>query len=188
MKAIETIIPGVIIFEPTVFEDERGYFFESYNAQEFERLTGKNVVYVQDNQSCSKYGVIRGLHFQKPPFVQAKLVRVLRGAILDVAVDMRTGSPTFGAHVAVKLSSENKRQLFLPRGFAHGFSTLSFDGAEVLYKCDNGYSKDHESGVRYDDLQLAIDWQIPKEAQTFSTKDMQYGSLESVKDVFFYEA
>lgn len=187
MTVLQTDIPGVFIFEPMVFTDGRGYFFESFNSQEFGKLTGRQVSFVQDNQSFSTYGVIRGLHFQKSPYAQAKLVRVLKGNILDVAVDIRTGSPTFGQHVAFKLSSDNKRQLFIPRGFAHGFSTLSSDGAEILYKCDNFYSKDHDSGVRHDDPKLAIDWQIPKEAQLLSSKDMQYGSLESVRDVFLYE-
>lgn len=147
MEVIKTEIEGVVIIEPKIFGDERGYFFESFNAAEFARKVGVNTVFVQDNESKSKYGVLRGLHFQKGEFAQSKLVRVVEGRVIDVAVDIRRGSPTFGKYVAVELSKENKRQLFIPRGFAHGFAVLS-EEAVFQYKCDNLYAPDHEGAHR----------------------------------------
>lgn len=159
MDIIKTAIDGVVIIEPRLFKDERGYFFESFSQKEFEEKVCKTV-FVQDNESKSSYGVLRGLHFQKPPFAQSKLVRVVRGAVLDVAVDIRKGSPTFGKHVAVELTAENHRQFFIPRGFAHGFSVLS---QEVVfqYKCDNYYAPQSEGALAWDDPDLGIDWRIP---------------------------
>ena len=170
MKATETILSGCFILEPNVFGDHRGYFFEGFNKQSFEATIGAEINFVQDNQSFSSKGVLRGLHAQKGEFAQAKLVRVLQGAVLDVAVDARPDSPTFGQHVAVELSAENKRQLFVPRGFLHGFIVLS-DTAEFFYKCDNYYHKDAEWGVKYNDTQLNIDWQLPAELFKLSEKD-----------------
>jgi dTDP-4-dehydrorhamnose 3,5-epimerase len=170
MPFIETGIQGLWVFEPKVFPDSRGYFFESYNKKLFAE-NGIDCDFVQDNQSSSTYGVIRGLHFQLPPYAQAKLVRVLSGRILDVAVDIRRGSPTFGKNFTIELSAENNRQLFLPHGFAHGFSVLS-EKAEVLYKCDAFYNKQSESGIMYNDPDLNIDWQIPEKDMIISEKDM----------------
>ena len=169
MNIIPASLPGVFIIEPRIFEDSRGYFFESWNREAFEKA-GLHYEFVQDNESLSTYGTIRGLHFQKGEHAQAKLVRVLEGAVLDVAVDLRKGSPTYGKHVAVELSSENKRQLLIPRGFAHGFSVLS-ETAVFAYKCDNLYCKASEGGIRYDDPQLAIDWKVEKGKELLSEKD-----------------
>lgn len=169
MHFINTEIEGVYIIEPRVFEDARGYFFESYSKAKFE-AAGLHYDFIQDNQSKSSYGTVRGLHFQKGEHAQAKLVRVLEGAVLDVAVDLRKGSPTYGKHVAVELSAENKRQLMIPRGFAHGFSVLS-ETAVFAYKCDNLYCKASEGGIRYDDPQLAIDWKVEKGKELLSEKD-----------------
>ena len=169
MNFIKTKIDGVFIVEPRVFADSRGYFFESYNMKDFIQ-NGINANFVQDNQSKSSYGVIRGLHSQMGQYAQAKLVRVLRGTVLDVAVDARPGSPTFGQHVAVELSAENNRQLYIPRGMLHGFSVLS-DRAVFAYKCDNFYNKESELGVRFDDPDLAIDWRIPADKVIASEKD-----------------
>ncbi|WP_250630118.1 dTDP-4-dehydrorhamnose 3,5-epimerase [Rhodoflexus caldus] len=166
----ETPLPGLWIFEPRVFEDERGYFFESFNQQIFEEHLAHPVRFVQDNQSKSGYGVIRGLHFQRGDYAQAKLVRVLSGRVLDVALDIRPESPTFGQHFALELSAANRLQLFIPRGFAHGFAVLS-ETAEFFYKCDNFYAPQHEGGILYNDPQLNIDWQIPAELQIISAKD-----------------
>ena len=175
----KTELDGVFIIEPKVFEDSRGYFFESYNENEFIR-NGINVKFVQDNQSMSKeYGVIRGLHAQKDGYAQAKLVRVLSGKVLDVAVDIRKDSPTFGKYVSVELSGENNKQLFIPRGFLHGFSVLS-NMAIFSYKCDNFYCKDSELSVRYDDPDIGIDWQIPKDKIIISDKDKNGVSLRNV--------
>ncbi|WP_185213181.1 dTDP-4-dehydrorhamnose 3,5-epimerase [Sphingobacterium mizutaii] len=170
MKAIETILKGCFIIEPSVFQDSRGYFFESYNQIKFEELTGLNPVFLQDNQSKSSYGVIRGLHQQTGEFAQAKLVRVLEGKVLDIAVDVREGSETYGEHVAVELSEENNRQLFIPRGFLHGFAVLS-DSATFFYKCDNVYNKESEDGVNPLDQTLAVDWEVPLEDMILSEKD-----------------
>lgn len=169
MNLIETSLDGVYIIEPRVFSDSRGYFFESYNKESFKKA-GLDYSFVQDNESKSVYGTIRGLHFQKGEFSQAKLVRVLEGAVLDVAVDLRMGSRTFGQHVAVELSGENKRQLLIPRGFAHGFSVLS-ETAVFSYKCDNFYMPDSEGSILFSDPELAIDWQIPSDDILLSEKD-----------------
>src|SRR6476620_538492 len=166
-----TDIPGLVVFEPKVFEDSRGYFFEAYNESLF-LDQGISFRFIQDNQSFSRYGVIRGLHYQMEPLAQAKLVRVLEGKILDVAVDIRKGSPFFGKHVAIELSAENKKQLLLPPGFAHGFSVLS-ETATVLYKCDNFYSRENEAGIRFDDPSIGINWQVPVEKAIISDKDKQ---------------
>jgi dTDP-4-dehydrorhamnose 3,5-epimerase len=171
MPFITTDIADLFIFEPAVYKDERGYFFESYNEQTFHQEGIANR-FVQDNQSFSSYGVIRGLHYQLDPHAQAKLVRVLQGRILDVAVDLRRNSPTYGQHVSVELSDDNRRQLLVPRGFAHGFSVLS-ETAAVAYKCDAFYHKASEGGIRYDDTQLNIDWQIPAGKAIVSSKDLE---------------
>jgi dTDP-4-dehydrorhamnose 3,5-epimerase len=170
MPFLKTEIPDLLIFDPVVYKDNRGYFFESYNEQTFfkEGVTNR---FVQDNQSFSTYGVIRGLHYQLDPHAQSKLVRVLQGRIIDVAVDLRRSSPTFGKWFAIQLSGDNKRQLFVPRGFAHGFSVLS-ETAEVSYKCDGLYSKESEGGIRYDDPELGIDWQLPAGKAVVSAKDL----------------
>lgn len=159
IKATETKLKGCFVIEPTIFKDDRGYFFESFNHKEFCKAIGQEVNFVQDNQSYSKKGVLRGLHFQKGEHAQAKLVSVLDGRIQDVVVDLRKNSPTFGEHLSIELGNENKRQLFVPRGFAHGFLTLS-ESARVLYKCDNYYNKSAEGGIRYDDQKLKLEWQL----------------------------
>ena len=169
MKFIKTAIPDVYIIEPSVFGDERGYFLESFNLEKFkENIYPIN--FVQDNVSKSSKGVLRGLHFQKPPFEQAKLVRCIKGTVIDVAVDIRRGSPTYGKHVTIELSGENKRQLFVPRGFAHGFSVLS-ESAVFAYKVDNSYAPESDSGIRYDDKELNIDWGLSEEDIQLSVKD-----------------
>ena len=172
---IKTHIPEVVIIEPRVFTDDRGYFFESFSQKEFEENVC-NTTFVQDNQSKSSYGVVRGLHFQKTPFAQSKLVRCIEGKVLDVAVDIRKGSPTFGQHVAVELSAENQRQLFVPRGFAHGFSVLS-ETAVFSYKCDNYYAPQNEGAILWNDPALNIDWRIPADQVVLSEKDMQHPCL-----------
>lgn len=169
MNVIKTILPGVVIIEPRVFGDNRGYFFESFSQKEFEEKVCKTT-FIQDNESRSVKGVLRGLHFQKPPHCQSKLVRVVEGEVLDVAVDIRKGSPTFGKYVSVLLSSENKRQVFIPRGFAHGFVVLS-ETATFQYKCDNYYAPQSEGSVRWDDPAIAIDWQINPAETLLSEKD-----------------
>jgi len=171
MKAIATKLEDCFIIEPTVFKDERGYFFESFNQKKFEEATGQNGAFVQDNLSFSEYGVIRGLHFQMEEYAQAKLVQVLAGTVLDVAIDLREKSATFGQWIGVELSGENKKQLYVPRGFAHGFSVLS-ETAMFSYKCDNFYNKEAESGIIYNDPELNIDWKIPSENAKISVKDM----------------
>lgn len=170
MICSETKLRGCFILEPTVFEDERGYFFESFNEKLFNELTQTNTDFVQDNQSFSTKGVLRGLHYQTGEWSQAKLVRVTSGAVLDVAVDIRKESGTYGQHVSVELSAENKKQLFVPRGFAHGFVVLS-DTAEFFYKCDNFYNKASESGIIYNDNALAIDWLLSNNSLIVSEKD-----------------
>lgn len=172
MNVIKTAIEGLVIIEPRVFGDARGYFFESYNARDFADTIGE-VAFVQDNESRSSYGVVRGLHFQKPPYAQAKLVRVVEGRVLDVAVDIRQGSSTYGRHVAVELSSDDHRQLFLPRGMAHGFAVLS-ETAVFQYKCDNLYHPESEGGIAWDDATLAIDWHLPKDRILLSEKDKHH--------------
>lgn len=185
MEVIKTEIEGVVIIEPKIFGDERGYFFESFNAAEFARKVGVNTVFVQDNESKSKYGVLRGLHFQKGEFAQSKLVRVVEGRVIDVAVDIRRGSPTFGKHVAVELSKENKRQLFIPRGLAHGFAVLS-EEAVFQYKCDNLYAPDHEGAIAWNDPKIGIDWQIRPEDAILSEKDKKHPTLDEAEELFDY--
>ncbi len=180
----KTDISGLLVFEPKVFEDSRGYFFESYNEKIF-RESGIDFRWVQDNQSSSLYGVIRGLHYQLPPYEQSKLVRVLRGKILDVVLDIRKGSPTFGMSYCKVLSAKNKNQLFIPKGFAHGFSVLS-EKAEVLYKCDQYYNKESEAGIIYNDPELDIDWRIPAEDAIISDKDKLLPSLRECNNTFVY--
>lgn len=184
MEIIDTAIPEVKILKPRIFEDARGYFFESFSERQF-RENVADVHFVQDNQSKSSYGVIRGLHFQAPPHAQAKLVRCVEGKVLDVAVDIREGSPTFGRHVAVELSADNQEQLFIPRGFAHGFSVLS--GTAVFqYKCDNYYSPESEGGIDLFDPALSIDWRIPRESAILSQKDLGRTILSHTKSPFIY--
>lgn len=186
MEVIKTGIEGVVIIEPRVFEDPRGYFFESYSQKEFDSKV-RPAVFVQDNESCSSYGVMRGLHFQAPPFSQSKLVRCVRGRVLDVAVDIRRGSPTYGRHVAVELSAENHRQLFIPRGFAHGFSVLS-ETAVFQYKCDNPYAPSSEGGISILDNSLGIDWQIPAGKAVLSEKDGHHPLFAEFDSPFDYSA
>ena len=176
MEIIKTTIEGVVIIEPRLFKDGRGYFFESFNQREFEEKVCKTT-FVQDNESKSSYGVIRGLHFQKPPFAQSKLVRVVKGAVLDVAVDIRKGSPTFGQHVAVELTEDNHRQFFIPKGFAHGFAVLS-ETAVFQYKCDNFYHPEADGGISILDDTLGIDWKIPTEHANLSEKDTKHAMLK----------
>ena len=171
MKVIKTKLEGVVIIEPQVFFDDRGYFFESFSQQRFNEQVAP-ITFVQDNESKSSYGVLRGLHFQKPPFAQSKLVRVVKGKVLDVAVDLRKGSPTFGQYESVVLSEENKRQFFIPQGFAHGFAVLS-EEAIFQYKCDNYYAPQSEGNVRWNDPTIAIDWQLPEKDIILSAKDEQ---------------
>lgn len=184
MEIIKTTIDGVVIIEPCIYSDSRGYFFESFNQKEFEEKVCKTT-FVQDNESKSSYGVIRGLHFQRPPFAQSKLVRVVKGAVLDVAVDIRKGSPTFGQHVAVELTEEHHRQFFIPKGFAHGFSVLS---EEVIfqYKCDNFYSPQCEGAIAWDDPDLGIDWKITVDNIILSEKDKQHNRLKDTNVLFDY--
>ena len=169
MPFIPTPIQDLFSFEPMVFEDNRGYFFEAYNEQVF-KAGGIDIKFVQDNQSRSSYGVIRGLHYQRPPHAQSKLIRVLSGAIIDTVLDLRTGSPTYGETFSIRLSAENKKQLFIPNGFAHGFSVIT-ETAEVMYKCDSYYNTESESGFLYNDPQLKIDWEIPTDKIRVSEKD-----------------
>ena len=179
MNIIETEIQGVYIIEPKVFGDSRGYFFESFSKKEFESKVGP-VEFVQDNESKSCYGVVRGLHFQKPPHAQAKLVRVVKGKVLDVAVDLRKDSPTYGRHVAVELSEDNHRQVFIPKGFAHGFSVLS-EEAVFQYKCDDYYAPETEGAVAWNDPELNIDWRIPADKMILSEKDKRHPELKDLK-------
>ena len=169
MEVIKTAIEGVFIIEPRLFKDDRGYFFESFSQREFNEKVRK-VNFVQDNESKSSYGVLRGLHFQKPPYAQSKLVRVIKGAVLDVAVDIRKGSPTFGKYVSVELTEDNHRQFFIPRGFAHGFSVLT-DEVIFQYKCDNFYAPQSEGALAWDDPDLGIDWRVPANESVLSEKD-----------------
>jgi len=185
MPFIATPLPGVIIFEPAVYPDERGFFFESYNKKLFQANQISNE-FVQDNQSYSVYGVIRALHFQQEPFAQSKLVRVIQGKILDVVLDVRYGSPGFGKIFCIELSAENKKQLFIPKGFAHGFSVLS-ESADLAYKCDQFYNKQSEAGIRYNDPLLNIDWQIPADRQLVSEKDAILPEFDKEKRYFIYK-
>lgn len=180
MNIIKTTIEGLVVIEPKVYPDERGYFFESFNANEFAKKIGMAIHFVQDNESMSSYGVMRGLHYQKMPYTQSKLVRCVKGAVLDVAVDIRHGSPTFGQHVAVELTEENHRQFFVPRGFAHGFAVLS-ETAVFQYKCDNFYHPEADAGINIKDESLGIDWKIPVEHAILSEKDLKHACL---KDAF----
>jgi dTDP-4-dehydrorhamnose 3,5-epimerase len=178
MNIIETEIQGVFIIEPKVFGDSRGYFFESFSKKEFESRIGP-VEFVQDNESKSCYGVVRGLHFQKPPHAQAKLVRVVKGKVLDVAVDLRKDSPTYGKHVTVELSEDNHRQVFIPKGFAHGFSVLS-EEAVFQYKCDDYYAPETEGAVAWNDPELNIDWRVPADMMILSEKDKRHPELKDL--------
>lgn len=182
MEVIKTAIDGVYILEPRIFRDDRGYFFESFSQREFEDKIGK-INFVQDNESKSSYGVMRGLHFQRPPYAQSKLVRCVKGAVLDVAVDIRKGSPTYGQHVAVELTADNHRQFFIPRGFAHGFAVLS-DEAIFQYKCDNFYAPQADGGISILDASLNIDWQIPTEKAILSEKDTKHPLLQDFDSPF----
>lgn len=179
MEIIKTEIPGVLIIEPTVYGDERGYFFESFNEREFRDKTGFKVRFVQDNESKSCYGVVRGLHFQRPPHSQSKLVRVVKGEVLDVAVDIRPRSETFGKYVAVHLTADSHRQFFIPKGFAHGFSVLS-DEVVFQYKCDAFYDPSSEGAIAWDDPQLNIDWEIPSDKIILSEKDRHHPPFSSL--------
>lgn len=186
MEVIKTDIEGALIIEPRIFGDSRGYFYESFNAREFAEKVDPAVVFVQDNQSYSSYGVLRGLHFQSPPHAQSKLVRVISGRVIDVAVDIRCGSPTYGQHVAVELSGENHRQFFIPRGFAHGFVVLS-ETALFQYKCDNLYAPQSEGAIIWNDPDIGIDWKIPASDILLSEKDKHHGFLKDIKTPFIYE-
>ena len=183
MNFITTPLAGCFILEPNVILDERGYFMESFNEQAFQEATGQAIHFVQDNQSFSSKGVLRGLHYQVGDHAQAKLVRVLSGSVLDVAVDIRPGSPTYGQHAAIELSAENQRQFFIPRGFAHGFLVLS-ETATFFYKCDNFYNKTSEGGIAYNDLALAIDWQMNAESLCISDKDQVQPLLAQARPVW----
>ena len=185
MAFIKTDFPGLFIIEPTVFKDSRGYFFESYNENNFKE-EGIDIKFVQDNQSKSSYGVIRGLHYQLAPHAQTKLIRVLSGSILDIVVDIRKGSPTYGKTFSIELSAENNKQLFIPKGFAHGFSVLS-ETAEVIYKCDEFYHKESEAGIVFNDAALNIDWKIPAASAIISDKDLVHPSLLNCKNNFVFE-
>ncbi|HLR37495.1 MAG TPA: dTDP-4-dehydrorhamnose 3,5-epimerase [Chitinophagaceae bacterium] len=180
-----TPFPGLYIFEPTVFEDSRGYFYESYNEKTFQN-SDINYRFVQDNQALSSYGVVRGLHFQKPPYAQTKLLRTLQGSILDLVVDIRKGSPTYKRIFTIELSAKNKKQLLVPKGFAHGYSVLT-PTAEVFYKCDAFYEKSSEGGISIFDHSLNIDWQIPKDEMILSEKDQDYPTLDKIISPFVYE-
>ena len=185
MEVIKTDIEGVVIIEPRVFKDARGYFFESFSQREFEEKVRK-INFVQDNESMSSYGVMRGLHFQRPPFAQSKLVRCVKGAVLDVAVDIRKGSPTYGQHVAVKLTEDNHRQFFIPRGFAHGFAVLS-DIAVFQYRCDNYYAPQADGGISILDSELGIDWHIPLDNAILSEKDTLHPCLSNFDSPFSFD-
>ena len=179
----KTDIEGVLIIEPKVFGDARGYFLESFNAKEFAEKTGLNISFVQHNESMSSFGVMRRLHFQRPPFTQSKLVRCVKGAVLDVAVDIRKGSPTYGKHVAVELTEDNHRQFFVPRGFAHGFAVLS-ETAVFQYKCDNFYAPQADGGISIIDNSLGIDWKIPTDKALLSEKDTKHALLKDFDSPF----
>ena len=184
MEIIKTGIEGLLILEPRIFQDARGYFFESFSQREFEEKVGP-VHFVQDNESMSSYGVMRGLHFQRPPYTQSKLVRCVKGAVLDVAVDLRQGSPTYGQHVAVELTAENHRQFFIPKGFAHGFAVLS-ETAVFQYKCDEFYHPEADAGISILDKSLGIDWRIPTDKAILSDKDTRHGMLADFQSPFTY--
>ena len=187
MEIIKTAIQDVLIIQPRVFNDPRGYFFESFSQREFDEkvasILGHSINFVQDNESMSSYGVMRGLHFQRPPFTQSKLVRCVKGAVLDVAVDIRKGSPTYGQHVAVELTEENHLQFFVPRGFAHGFAVLS-ETAVFQYKCDEFYHPEVDGGISILDTSLGIDWKIPTEKALLSEKDTKHALLKDFDSPF----
>ena len=185
MPFIKTEFPGLLIFEPKIWGDDRGYFFESYNENVF-IAEGVEIKFVQDNQASSVYGVIRGLHYQLSPYAQTKLIRVLSGSILDVAVDIRKNSPTFGKAYTIELSAENKKQLLVPKGFAHGYSVIS-ETAEVFYKCDEFYNKESEGGIAYNDPALNIDWGVDGSRTIISEKDIKHSGLNECKNNFVYE-
>lgn len=185
MPFSKTDLPGLVVFDPAVYGDSRGYFFESYNEKVFSEA-GIHTRFVQDNQSRSAYGVIRGLHYQLDPYAQTKLVRVLSGSILDIVVDLRKGSPSYGKLLSIELSAENKKQLLIPKGFAHGFSVLS-ETAEVLYKCDSFYHKESEAGIIYNDPSLDIDWKIPAAEMIISEKDLKNPLFANCKNNFVFE-
>ena len=184
MEVIKTALDGVVVIEPRLFEDARGYFFESFSQREFDEKVGK-VVFVQDNESKSSYGVMRGLHFQRPPFTQSKLVRCVKGAVLDVAVDIRKGSTTYGQHVAVELTEDSHRQIFIPKGFAHGFAVLS-ETAVFQYKCDEFYHPEADGGISILDDSLGIDWRIPMEQAILSEKDTKHALLKDFDSPFVF--
>ena len=184
MEVIKTALEGVVIIEPRIFKDARGYFFESFSQKEFDEKV-MPINFVQDNESMSSYGVMRGLHYQRMPYTQSKLVRCVKGAVLDVVVDIRKGSPTFGQHVSVELTEENHRQLFIPRGFAHGFAVLS-DVAIFQYKCDNFYAPQADGGISIKDDTLGIDWQIPMDQALLSEKDINHLCLKDFDSPFDY--
>lgn len=185
MPFVKTAFPDLLVYEPVVFGDDRGYFYESYNQNNFAR-EGVDILFVQDNQARSVYGVVRGLHFQNKPHSQTKLIRALQGTILDVVLDLRIGSPSYGKVFSIELSGENKKQLLVPQGFAHGYSVLS-ESAEVFYKCDSFYNKEAEGGVAYNDPALKIDWKIPVESRVLSAKDTQYPVLADCRHNFIFE-
>lgn len=185
INVIETEIPGVVIIEPKIFGDSRGYFYESFSQRDFEEKVGV-VNFVQDNQSFSHYGVLRGLHFQYPPYTQSKLVRVIQGKVVDVAVDIRKGSPTYGKYVAVELTGENYRQFFIPKGFAHGFVVLS-ETALFQYKCDEFYHPEAEGAIKWDDPDINIEWRIPTEDVALSAKDARHKYLKDFVSPFDFE-
>lgn len=185
MEVIRTEIEGALIIESRIFGDSRGYFYESFNAKEFAEKTGLSIDFVQDNESMSHYGVLRGLHFQCPPFAQSKLVRVVRGRVLDVAVDIRKGSPTYGKYVSVELSEDNHRQFFLSRGLAHGFSVLS-DQAVFQYKCDNFYAPQSEGAIAWNDPDIGIDWKVPHDKVELSQKDTSHPLLRDIQSPFTF--
>lgn len=185
MEIIATPVEGTLIIEPKVFGDSRGYFFESFNAREFAEKTGLDITFVQDNESRSKYGVLRGLHFQLPPYTQCKLVRVVKGRVLDVAVDIRKGSPTYGQHVSCELTEDNHRQFFIPKGFAHGFCVLSED-AVFQYKCDKFYAPQADAGISILDTSLGIDWGIPMDQAILSEKDTKHPRLIDFDSPFVF--
>ncbi|WP_420552535.1 dTDP-4-dehydrorhamnose 3,5-epimerase [Tenacibaculum aiptasiae] len=182
MEFKKTEIPGVIIIKPTIFGDERGYFFESFNKKRIEKYV-QNLNFIQDNESKSQKGVLRGLHFQKPPYSQSKLVRCIKGKILDVVVDLRKGSPTYGKHISEELSEENKKQLYIPKGFAHGFLVKS-EEAIIVYKVDNYYAPDYDSGIKWNDIDLQIDWGVKEEEVILSEKDKKLKSFRDFKSPF----
>ena len=184
MEVIKTAIEGILIIEPKIFKDARGYFFEAFSQKVFDEKV-MPIRFVQDNESMSSYGVIRGLHFQRPPFTQSKLVRCVKGRVLDVAVDIRKGSPTYGQHVAIELNEDNHRQVFIPRGFAHGFAVLS-ETAVFQYKCDNFYTPEADGGISIKDESLGIDWQIPTENAILSEKDIKHLCLKDFDSPFDY--